>query len=361
MKVGFFHKIAVCAIAGLNGLFGIHETFRLLFKAYDFVVSAVSFSVLFAALVFIPVWQVAEKRGKWNGLKILDFWEASLCYFVAIDLCMFASRKIFHLQFYAPEGLTDKVASSLSGEQLTIVYFSHSYTFGLIIAAMQIGGSLLLLFRRTRLLGAFVLFPVVANIILIDIFYDIETGALIQAIVISLALVYLLLMEWKSILEFFFSVHQTAKVSGFERYGLALLRFSAVGIPMVICFILYDYPNRNPEISGRYEVTKLHINRREIDLKSCSDSMLTKVYFDDNHDVVFERNSLKRWRVGHFSYDRQNRSMKVVWRYPKGFHDTLLATLSAKNKQRSMTLSGIMGSDTLVAVLVQKQAEMKSE
>ncbi|GEP52173.1 hypothetical protein FNO01nite_28450 [Flavobacterium noncentrifugens] len=361
MNVGFFRKIAVCAIAGLNGLFGIHETFRLLLKAYDSVVSEVSFSVLFAALIFIPVWQIAEKKGKWNTLKILDFWKASLCYFVAIDLCMFASRKIFHLQFYAPEGLTDKVASSLSGEQLTIVYFSHSYAFGLIIAVMQICGSLLLLFRRTRLLGAFVLFPVVANIILIDIFYDVETGALIQAIVIGLALLYLFFMEWKNIFEFFFSRNRQAKVSGFVRFGLALLRFSTVAIPMVICFILYDYPNRHPEISGRYEVSKLNINHREIDLKSCSDSMLTKVYFDDNHDVVFERNSLKRWRVGHFSYNKQNRSMKVIWRYPKGFHDTLWATLSAKDKQRNLTLSGIMGRDTLVAVLVQKQAEAKSE
>lgn len=361
MKVGFFHKIAVCTIAGLNGLFGIHEIFRLVFKAYDSLISTMSFSVLFAALVFIPVWQVAEKRGKWSNRKILDFWEAGFCYFVAIDLCMFASRKIFHLQFYAPEGLTDKVASSLSGEQLTIVYFSHSYVFGLIIAAMQIGGSLLLLFRRTRLLGAFILFPVVANIILIDIFYDVETGALIQAIVISFALVYLFLMEWKNILEFFFRRNQPEKVSRFGQYGLALLRFSAVGIPMVICFMLYDYPNRNPEISGRYQVSKLNINHKEIDLKSCSDSMLTKVYFDDNHDVVFERNSLKRWRVGHFSYNKQNRAMKVIWRYPEGFHDTLLATLSAKDKKQSMTLSGIMGSDTLVAVLVQKQAETRSK
>jgi hypothetical protein len=96
------------------------------------------------------------------------------------------------------------------------------------------------------------------------------------------------------------------------------------------------------------------VNQRQIDLSNCADSMITKVYIDNNHDLVFERNHINRWQVGRFKYDKNQRKMQVIWRFPQTLHDTLSATLSEKKNHR-MTLSGIMGRDTIKAVLVQKQ------
>lgn len=353
MKVSFPHKIGVCFLAGLNATYGLHEVARLVFKNQEQILTTVCLSVFLLALLAIPVWHWKEKRGA-DSLSILGFFQSALCYFVALDLCMFAWRKIFHLQFYAPDGLLEKPISSLSGEMFTIAYFAHSYTFGVLIAAIQLAGSLLLLFRKARLLGVFLLFPVVMNIILIDIFYDVEVGALVQAIVIQLGLLYLLYVERKKVIGCFFDGMTEFRQSAGNLWIKQGIRVTAVLLPMLACIYLYDYPNRHPEITGKYEVAELSVNRQKIDLGNCADSMITRVYIDNNHDLVFERNSIGRWQVGHFAYDRHNRNMQVVWRYPRNLHDTLRATLSAKANQK-MVLSGVMGRDTIKALLVQKQ------
>ncbi|MFT3793184.1 hypothetical protein [Flavobacterium sp.] len=347
------HKIGVCFLTGLNACYGLHEVARLPFREQQDILGIICLVVFIASMGFVPIWHWKEKRGM-DSATVLGFFQSGLCYFIALDLCMFAWRKIFHLQFYAPDGLLDKTISSLSGEMFTIAYFSYSYTFGLIIAAMQIVGSLLLLFRKARLLGIFVLFPVVSNIILIDVFYEVETGALIQAMVILAGLVYLMGIERKKIAAFFLDKITAFRKSAFESKMMKnTIRISAIFLPMSACIYLYDYPNRHPEITGKYEVKELLVNRRPIDLTNCADSMITKVYIDNNHDLVFERNSLNRWQVGRFTYDKTKRKMKVVWRYPQTLHDTLDASLSEKSNQQ-MTLSGIMGRDTIKALLVQK-------
>jgi hypothetical protein len=353
MKVSFRHKIGVCFLTGLNAAYGIHEVARLPFKSYEGILGIVCLAAFLLAMGFILIWHFRLKHGL-DSESVLGFFQSALCYFIAVDLCMFAWRKIFHLQFYAPDGMLEKSIGSLSGEMFTIAYFAHSYTFGVLLAAMQILGSFLLLFRKARLFGIFILFPIMLNIVLIDIFYDIEVGALIQAIVIGFGLLYLMWIEKAKIIGFFFSgINAFSRTSFGTVWIRQMIRISAIVFPMLACIYLYDYPNRHPEITGKYAVTELFVNQRKIDLTQCKDSMITKVYIDNNHDLVFERNSRDRWQVGHFSYDKSKRKMKVVWRFPKTLHDTLHATFSQKANQR-MTLSGIMGRDTIKAVLVQK-------
>jgi hypothetical protein len=57
-----------------------------------------------------------------------------------------------------------------SGEWLTWYYFGYSLVYGCIVAAIQIGGSLMLLFRKTLLLGVIILFAFMLNLTLINIF-----------------------------------------------------------------------------------------------------------------------------------------------------------------------------------------------
>ena len=65
------------------------------------------------------------------------------------------------------------LTGKLAGLELTWTYFGFSHGMSAIIAFAQIGGSVLLLFRKTALLGVCLLLPVLLNIILIDIFYEI--------------------------------------------------------------------------------------------------------------------------------------------------------------------------------------------
>jgi len=349
----FQQKFIVCFLAGALGAYAIFEVNRKIFSEWIPVINNICLLFFLSSIAFVFVWHYKEKRQQINSSSVLAFCQGVIRYMIAIDLSMFAWRKIFLLQFDAPQALLDKPFSSLTGEQATIAYFAYSYPFALCVAALQLGGSFLLLFKKTRLLGVFILMPVVANIILIDIFYDIEVGVLFMAMALMLGLIYLLLCDYDKLVELFFPAKSNLPSFNFRNSLLKnFIRFSAVLIPMVIAALLYDFPNRHPDLTGKFKVGGLVINRNNIDLSSCKDSVLTLVYFDDNNDMVFEYNGQNHWQVGHFNFDKSSRALKTVWRYPKNQHDTLFASLSKIDPSNKMTLAGTMGKDTLLVDLV---------
>jgi hypothetical protein len=349
----FIQKFILCFLTGTIGAFAISEVSRKLLPQWTMIITAIAVLCLISAIIFVFAWHYREKRKQINSETIFIFWQCALRYFIAIDLSMFAWRKIFLLQFYAPQALLDKTVSSLTGEQLMITFFSYSYPLGLGIAIAQLFGSILLLFRKTTLLGVFILLPVITNIVLFDLFYNVHRSVLLMSIALLLGLFYLLLCDFEKVKTFFFSAKENMSSFNFLNNFLKTnIRVSAIVIPLTICVLLYDFPNRHPDITGKFKVQKLTINRTDKDLTNCKDSVLTTIYIDDNNDIVFENNSPNNWQVGHFSYNKNSRQLKVIWRYPKTFHDTLSATLSKLDKEYGMILTGIMGNDTISANLL---------
>lgn len=70
----------------------------------------------------------------------------------------------------------------LTGMQLTWSFFGYSKCYNSVIALAQVFGGLLLLFRRTTLLSALFLLPILINITLIDYNYDITAKDIITAL-----------------------------------------------------------------------------------------------------------------------------------------------------------------------------------
>jgi hypothetical protein len=79
----------------------------------------------------------------------------------------------------------------VSGFWLTWYYFGYSKFYGSFIAFGQIVGAVLLLFRKTTLLGACCLLPIVINIVLVDLSYGIDRGATGVAILVGAGLLLL--------------------------------------------------------------------------------------------------------------------------------------------------------------------------
>ena len=93
-----------------------------------------------------------------------------LRYFCAFMLYMYGISKLVHLQFNMQSQLAQQAVGSLTGYQLTWFYFGFSRVYASILGLTQVVGATLLLFRRTTLLGALAMFPVMANILLINMF-----------------------------------------------------------------------------------------------------------------------------------------------------------------------------------------------
>jgi len=131
--------------------------------------------------------------------KLLDW----LRYFCAFMLYMYGVSKLAHLQFNMSSELSQREIGSLNGYQLTWFYFGYSRIYACILGATQVAGATLLLFRKTTLLGAFLMLPVMANIPLINIFILVnDYGPYFISILICSSLLLILWHQRNAILRF---------------------------------------------------------------------------------------------------------------------------------------------------------------
>ena len=189
-KISFVKKIITCILAGLVIGASAMRMGVTYFRTWVPVrgLSIIPFLAIVAAVVYALIWQAR----KTNNPATLAFWQGLIRYGVAFDLAEFGWAKICHLQLVMPLSKLDLPYNSFSSSDLFWYFFSYSYTLGCIIATLQITGAMLLLFHRTRLLGVFILLPVLANILLMDIFYQIGYSVVVHASIMMAGILYFL-------------------------------------------------------------------------------------------------------------------------------------------------------------------------
>src|SRR5262249_26299040 len=96
----------------------------------------------------------------------------------ALLLFTYGSSKLLGRQFTLPPEVALRPVGSLNGYQLAWFYYSYSHVYAVILGLIQIAGGVLLLFRKTALLGAAITLPVMTNIVMINVFFSIAWGAL---------------------------------------------------------------------------------------------------------------------------------------------------------------------------------------
>lgn len=106
----------------------------------------------------------------------------------------------------------------LSGFQLTWSFFGYSKFYNSTIALAQVFGGLLLIFRRTTLLGALFLLPILVNITLIDYNYDIPAKDIIT--VLLFMDVFLVSISAKFLISFFIYQQPVNPKQLVNSYGL---------------------------------------------------------------------------------------------------------------------------------------------
>ena len=88
-------------------------------------------------------------------------------YFAALLIIQYGFAKVNDAQFTVLQSVLDQPLREVSGFWLTWYYFGYSEVYGNLIALVQIAGGVMLLFRKTTLLGACLLLGVMANIVLV--------------------------------------------------------------------------------------------------------------------------------------------------------------------------------------------------
>ena len=104
----------------------------------------------------------------------------------AVLMITYGFAKLTGSQFTVLDSELTRPMGEVTGFWLTWYYFGSSTVYGTIIALVEIGGGLLLVWPRTALIGALVLLPVVGNMILMDVLFGI--GALLASVTILICL-----------------------------------------------------------------------------------------------------------------------------------------------------------------------------
>jgi len=262
-------------------------------------------------------WHNKEKKALINSEKITSWLITILRYWIAFLLIDFGFQKLFETNFAYSYHINDSLVNTLTGTELTWNYFGYSYGMSVIIALFQIIGSVLLLFRRTTLLGVTLLLPVVFNIVLINIFYQIGPITLFTSISITLGLLYLLYQQKVDIIGFFNLYKNTLPIIG-NNLSRTLARLFCIVIPCL--FLLYYNYNvfRSKKYFGKWTVEKMTRNGKIISEKEWEkDTLAWKViYFEQRGKLLFCPNpnmyvdsvsiSMK------YEYDADKDALKVI-------------------------------------------------
>src|SRR5260221_1181206 len=355
-RIRFYRKFIACLILSLWPLAHVLQLGtppRPAWIPQAFVFSCALLSLVIP-LIGLPVWESRERRRPTDPPSIYSGIQTRIAYLTGFNISLFGWKKLFHLQFRMPLSIADLPMSQLDGETLTWYYFGHSYVFACIIGVIQIAGSFLLFFRRTRFAWALLLFPVMLNILLINIFYQMNAGALLQSILLTLGLLYIILQEYPALLSLLFP----ARLSPVNHKRQ--LQWIASGVVSLLAFLfILNSSHRLPmrsNLYGRYEVREMSVNGRPLSAvgDGNKDSVLTRVYFDLDNVCVLEYNSQNRRLLARYTLDKSHEtsdSWRIESRFLNKGKEVLLAANISLESEQEFLLRGRFSGDWIEMTL----------
>lgn len=324
------------------------------FVNYFFIIQSVL--PLVGGAIYATLWQERERSGRINSGWHHAFLLGMMRYWLAYSISVYGFAKILKTQLQSPVYRLDMPLGDLNGFALTWYYFGYSYTLAVILGLFQVGGSVLLLFRRTTLMGVMVLLPVMINIVLINLFYDIAAGAFFNSIIYTLTLIYLLFNDFEKLKAAFWDLVERFPVIGskysWAKNGLRVLVIAAA-FGTIYQYLLYDKTDKI--LLGTWKVEQLLKNRQPVtDTAWLNDSMAwNKVYFSGWNGAAFSPNPYRYLPAeslrGSYEFDSLKNNIKFVFQNPskKGAKEDTLDISVTNRTQKSMHLHFVMSSDTM--------------
>jgi uncharacterized membrane protein YphA (DoxX/SURF4 family) len=159
--------------------------------------------VILLTVLIGTIFTVADRHRK-QYERLYGWFLLILSYYLAFILFSYGIGKLFHLQFPEP-GLSRlfNTYGQSSPMRLVWTFMGASATYTVFAGASETIAGILLLFRRTRTVGALVSFGVMFNVFMLNMSYDIPVKLFsFQLVVIS---IYIAARNWRRLYAFFFT------------------------------------------------------------------------------------------------------------------------------------------------------------
>lgn len=179
------------------------------------------------------------------------YFELATRLYAAMMLSIYGLGKIMGGQFHRfgkiPEEIGLIPLAEVGSFDLAWAFFGYSFGYILFIGTSQLLGSLLLLFERTKLLGVAILLPVLANIIVVDYFFSISTGAMLSAILYTSALGFVIIYNWPTIKKALLTLTQSPQLPTARKYE----KWIRLGWAVLIVFVVFLLEQQMLNFVGR--------------------------------------------------------------------------------------------------------------
>ncbi len=143
----------------------------------------------------------------------------------------------FHRQGYMRPEISQKTLGDVGGFDLAWAFFGYSKTYVLFIGLSQVVGGFLLLWSRTKLLGAAILIPILLNIIFVDACFGIPAGAMFSAIIYLVLTLVMLYLNKERVAAAWVSLVRSDNASYNE--GSSSARLKLIGLALLLTAVFF--------------------------------------------------------------------------------------------------------------------------
>ena len=133
-----------------------------------------------------------------NKKDYLEIFENAISWIVVLAMFIYGFGKLFQFEGAAD---IDKTVSELNGMQLMWAFYGYSKSFAITLGIFEVIGGLLILIKRTRIIGCLFTSTILINVILQDIFFEIHLGALKAAILYQVLILIILWLNKEKVIR----------------------------------------------------------------------------------------------------------------------------------------------------------------
>lgn len=234
--------------------------------------------------------------------KLMYWFHTALSYYLALTLFKYGADKIFKHQFYLPEPNTlFTPVGQMTPDMLFWSSMGSSYSYTVFAGIIEVIPALLLLFRKTRVLGTIIATAVMINVVMLNFGFDI-TVKLYSLFLLFICFI-LLSPHLKSIWNLFIKSKQGALViEGYQPITKSQLRFYTISKTIAIGLIAYEscgfyFATNNlnddlsprPELHGAYDIYLLTDNGHIIPADMGHPGRFRRVFFHRQNYFIIQR------------------------------------------------------------------------
>jgi hypothetical protein len=275
--------------------------------------------IIFSVCIAI-VWTLLQKRN-YRIVKLNYFFQIGCAYYLSLQLFKYGFDKLFKYQFYLPEPNT--LYTNVGDLSKDILYWStmgSSYSYSVFLGLTEIIPAILLLFRKTRTVGAMIAFAVLINVVMINFSFDISVKVYSSFL---LLLSFIISLPGFKKIYYVFLKNQWRKESSLVLFNTpkkimihAAVKAMLIGIIILESFIGYvktgiynDDEAPRPLLHGAWKVAQ-HVYKN--DTLNCTDKNYIKNIFIHRKGYFIIENKKGEMKDYKLSYNSENKNLLLT-------------------------------------------------